>query len=67
MKIVATVVWFYCKALLRIEEQVNPGPRPVRCNGCSNLFTGPGDDRGEGSLVMDATVNHRTAIAAKVG
>ena len=29
MKIVATVVWFYCQALLRIEEQVDPGPRPV--------------------------------------
>lgn len=55
------------KALLLIEEQVDPGARPAWRSSFRNLIACPGDDRREGSIVMDAAFNHRTAIVEMVG
>ena len=55
------------KALLLIEEQVDPGARPAWRINFRNLIACPGDDRREGSIVMDAAFNHRTAIVEMVG
>lgn len=55
------------KALLLIEEQVDPGARPAWRSSFRNLIACPGDDRREGGIVMDGAFNRRHEIVEMVG